>query len=93
MVRKKESQDGHTVHREPIVAALLNFIIWGTGYIYNGKRIVLGIGLLLGMILMHSVVFLLGVRWFISSQGMLIFISHIVLSLTFAYDAYSDSKN
>ena len=82
-------------HREinPVVSAILNFIIWGTGYIYNGKKIVLGLGLLIGMILLHAPIFYLGIRWYLSIPGLLVLLSHLILSLTFAYDGYNDAKN
>jgi hypothetical protein len=38
---------GSNRERSPWVSALLNFFIWGGGYIYNGKRKAFGAGLIL----------------------------------------------
>ncbi len=82
-------------HREinPAVSAFLNFILWGIGYIYNGKRLVLGISLLLAMIIMHATVFYLGLHFYLTMPGLMIILSHLILSLALAYDAYTDAKS
>lgn len=82
-------------HREinPAVSGLLNFLLWGIGYIYNGKRLVLGISLLLAMIIMHSTIFYLGLAFYMSMPGLMTILSHLIISLALAYDAYSDAKN
>ncbi|MBI4895671.1 MAG: hypothetical protein HY831_04220 [Candidatus Aenigmarchaeota archaeon] len=82
-------------HREinPAVSAILNFILWGIGYIYNGKRLILGISLLLAMIIMHSTVFYLGFHFYLTTAGLMILLSHLIISLALAYDAYSDAKS
>lgn len=82
-------------HREinPAISAVLNFILWGIGYIYNGKRLVLGISLLLAMIIMHSTIFYLGFHWYLSMAGFMVILSHLIISLALAYDAYSDAKS
>ena len=41
--------------KKPIVAALLNFFFMGPGYIYNGKRALLGVGFTVTAILLTIV--------------------------------------
>lgn len=41
--------------KKPIVAALLNFFFMGPGYIYNGKRALLGVGWTITAILLTIV--------------------------------------
>jgi hypothetical protein len=71
------------------VAAILNFYIWGLGYLYIGKRRGFGILLLLGFAFPvldllyppESLPPLTGIR-LVSIAG------YLILSLAFAYDAY-----
>lgn len=46
--------------KNPWIAAVLNFIIWNLGYIYNSRRIVLGIGLLIAAVLLFFGFFIAG---------------------------------
>ena len=76
-------------NKRPWLSALLNFILPGVGYIYNGKRKFLGYALLIIVFIT-----LLGDFYY---QPELPFIwyelfGHIVLATAFAYDAYSDAK-
>jgi len=91
-LKRKESV---VKHREinPVVSAILNFIIWGTGYIYNGRKLVFGILLLISLVVLHThIVFYLGIRWYISYPGVLTTLFHLLLSMAFAYDGYRDAK-
>lgn len=93
MAKKKTEEVKKERHVDPTAAAVLNFILWGTGYLYIGKRLLFGIGLLFAMILMHSVILIVGIRWYISIQGLVLIIAHLIFSLVFAYDAHSDAKD
>lgn len=82
--------------KNPWISAVLNFLFWGAGYLYNGKRMGLGIGLFIGGLIniAGSVV-----SWyqpvdltFNDIPIMLIFLSEIVISITLAYDAYKEAK-
>jgi uncharacterized membrane protein YvbJ len=70
--------------KEPIIAALLNFFLFGIGYIYLGYRRVMGISTIVFVILVLIVYFLLGIFTF----GLLEFVVGIIL----AYDGYVKAK-
>ena len=86
--KKIESAD----KRNPVVSAVLNFIIWGTGYIYNGKRIVLGILLLFSFLVLAVAAFFVGIRWFFAMPGLLFCIAHFLISIGIAIDGYMECK-
>ena len=46
---------GLLIMKKPIVAALLNFFFMGPGYIYNGKRALLGLGFTVTAVLLTIV--------------------------------------
>ena len=76
------------IKRNPWLAAVLNFIVPGIGYIYTGKRIVFAIGILVSMVL-------LGIYAFDKPyllKDWLFNLTTITLSLAFAYDAYKEVK-
>jgi len=73
--------------KNPWISAVLNFIIWGVGYIYNGKRVGFGVLLLLadviGMTLLaFSLAIINPAFWFTIT----------ILSIAFAYDGYKEAK-
>lgn len=70
--------------KEPIIAAVLNFFLFGIGYIYLGYRRVMGISTILFVILVLIVYILLGLFTF----GLLEFVVGIVLG----YDGYVKAK-
>lgn len=73
------------------IAAILNFFIWGLGYLYLGKRINFGIMLIIGEIL--SVAFMPRLDTFTAIK---LFLSQlpafILVSVAFAYDAYKAAR-
>ncbi|MFH0837208.1 MAG: hypothetical protein V1870_03705 [Candidatus Aenigmatarchaeota archaeon] len=89
---KAKVVEKHKDHREPLASAVLNFIIWGTGYIHNGKRLVLGIGLLFVWILSLLPIIYLGIMWYFTIPGLLFLMAHLITSLVLAYDANIDAK-
>ena len=46
--------------KNPLLAGLINFFIWGGGYLYIGKKQTLGFGLIFVAILEHSPLLILG---------------------------------
>jgi predicted nucleic acid-binding Zn ribbon protein len=71
--------------KNPWIAALLNFLFWGLGYLYNGKRIWFGTILLLTAIIDAAVALAQGFRaWDLPSS--------LLLSVAFAYDAYKEAS-
>lgn len=75
--------------KNPWIAGILNFFIPGLGYVYSGKRVVFGVGLLVVWILSlfwYWIIFLqTGLMRLITPLG-------VLMSLLFAYDAYTDTK-
>ena len=72
------------------LSALLNFVLLGAGYIYNGRRVYLGVGLTLAAILATWVEMQIKVQapalyWYAFAQ---IFIMAVVL----AVDGYKEAK-
>ncbi len=68
------------------VAAVLNLLFWGAGYIYLGKKKTLGAGLIIGFLLMHLPLLYTGLEWFLTVPGIYVLIGQLVLSFTTAYD-------
>lgn len=74
-------------------AAFLNFIIWGSGYLYKKKRTSFGWWLLAGYVLIHWYWVSIGiVKAWSSMPGVLAGLGHLALSIGLAYDVYKDSK-
>ena len=77
----------------PWIPTILNFFIWGSGYIYNGKRKIFGAGLILVAVLEHSPLLVLGLNFVLSYPYYLYLLGHLLISTLFAYDAYNESKS
>ncbi len=90
---RKTRETAQQDERSPGIAAVLNFIIWGTGYIYGGKKLILGIGLLISMLITIVPVFYLGPGWYFHTPGLFFTIAHFIMSILFGVDAYIDMKN
>jgi len=71
--------------KSPLLAAILNFIIYGIGYLYLGKRKEFGYILVVSWII-AAVSGLGGVNPLQLPPGL--YISEIILGIAFAYDAY-----
>src|SRR3989338_4553671 len=87
---KKNKMDKRNKKR-PWLAALLNIIIWGLGYLYVGKRKNFGILLLLGQLLI--IILTAGVvesNWTLFDSLSLPGV--ILVYIAFAYDAYKTAK-
>ncbi len=73
------------VRKNPTLAAILNFIIWGVGYIYLGKKLNFAIILVIAeMVFVGSA--------FIEPWPTLLTVGLLVASIAFAYDAYKEAK-
>ena len=78
--------------KSPLLAATLNFIFFGAGYLYLGKKKTFGAILIAAFVVM-TIEYFLGT---LSHLGNLInthTISMTVLALALAYDAYALGKN
>ncbi len=80
------------VERHPGIAAVLNFVIWGTGYIYNGNRLLKGVGLIIFELFELMFVVFSGFTQLVHFPGIIFLLSHLILALILAYDAYKDGK-
>lgn len=75
--------------KRPWLAALLNFVIPGVGYLYNGKRKLFGMLLILvGVVSTTDMVYN---NWF-PPFTILGVISLFIMLISFGYDAYQEAK-
>ena len=74
--------------KKPWLAALLNFVIWGLGYLYVGKRKNFGIMLVIGAIL----VLVLTATLELSLADILSLPGSVIISFAFAYDGYKTAQ-
>ena len=75
--------------RKAWLASILNFLIWGLGYLYIGKRRTFGVLLVIGEILLLVLVPVSA--W--TEADSLSLPGWILMSIAFAYDAYKSAKN
>lgn len=82
--------------KSPWIAAFLNFVIWGSGYIYLKHRIFLGTGLLLVMLFNFAILISIPNEIILSSSELFfIWLSFIwvALSVLFAVDVYREAMD
>jgi hypothetical protein len=72
------------------LAAILNFIVWGLGYLYTGKRTVLGLGLLIGYIFVHLIIFYIEIQQWLTQPHIYTMVGMTIISLALAYDVYKE---
>ncbi len=100
-IRKAKAQPIHTARTlrafspKPWVAAVLNFLIWGAGYIYNRKRAGFGTFLSIGYILSIASL-LFAPESVIADDGPLYItlstLAYLLISAAFAMDAYKENR-
>ncbi len=79
--------------KKPWVSAILNFFLYGAGYLYNGKKKGFGVMLILAWIVLRTadiLFFLNGTdqnTWFILMAGL------ALLQIIFAYDGYQEARS
>lgn len=79
--------------KNPWIAAILNFLFFGAGYVYNGKRQGHGLALIVAWIVIRYAdiqFFLSGTvlnHWFFLMGGL------AILQFTFAADGYREAKS
>lgn len=72
--------------KNPLLAAILNFLLPGVGYLYAGRRIVFAVLLFIGNILGIYAVF------DIDGIGAIYFIAAVIISAAFALDAWNEAE-
>lgn len=77
--------------KKPWLAALLNILVTGLGYIYIGKRVLFGILLIIGEIFAYIWVFT-DPRAFSLFENIWVSLSGILYIVAFAIDAYKCAK-
>ncbi|MEM2954871.1 MAG: hypothetical protein QW625_02910 [Candidatus Nanoarchaeia archaeon] len=82
-------------NKSPWLAAFLNFVFWGSGYVYIKHRMVLGIGLML--ITIFNLLILLTIPYIIllsNTELFFVWLSFLwfAMSLLFAFDVYKEAK-
>lgn len=70
--------------KKPWLAAILNFLLPGLGYVYVGKRSAFGIGLVLTSVLLW---------WGVGIDDMppITWVDGLITSILLAYDGYNDA--
>ncbi len=70
--------------KKPWVTAVLNFLLPGLGYVYVGKRVGFGIGLILSSLIL----------WGVSLGDLppVVWIDGIIIAFLFAYDGYKTAE-
>ena len=76
--------------KKPWIAAVLNFFFMGAGYIYNGKRLVLGILFTLGAFGLTYVEF--QIKEIDTQLYFAMFISVLIVNTSFSVDGYNEAK-
>lgn len=78
----------------PIVPALANFFIHGLGYLLIRRRVVFGVMVLIGSVLgwVWSTRHPLPDEFFVGESLLLCVAVYLILSIAFAYDAYTEAK-
>jgi len=88
---QKEKIERSKVKKNPAIAALLNFFVWGLGYIYAERRVVFGALLVISEILSYLLAPFVPP---IEESGKLLLWSFpiwLLMSIAFAYDAYQEA--
>ena len=81
--------------RSPWLAAFLNFVIWGLGYVYIGHRMILGLGLVIVSILNFLILISIPETILLSGAelfSMWLSFIWIALSVLFAIDVYRETE-
>jgi hypothetical protein len=72
-------------YKSPRIAAILNFVLPGLGYIYVGKRLVFGVGLALLSII-------IGIYWMFFEIPFIMLVDSLAVEILLAYDGYKTAE-
>ena len=76
--------------KRPLISAVLNFFFMGSGYIYNGRKIGLGVFFTLAAFGLTYVE--LSIKEIVPTLYWIMFASVFVINTCFAIDAYIEAK-
>lgn len=79
-------------NKNPWVAAILNFLIPGAGYLYIKKRKIFSLGLIAALLILLFADFTTDYQYF-SLSDPFYSIAGVIIMLAFAYDAYEEAKS
>ena len=79
------------MNKKPWLAALLNLFFFGAGYIYNGKRKGLGIGLTLAIPFLRYGEINIYLSKLVTGYWVILFVGLVIMQITLAYDAYREA--
>ncbi len=78
--------------KNPWLAFLLNLFLFGGGYIYNGKRKMLGFALVIAWILIRYGEIKIFLTNLVFNNWLFLFIGLVILMFSLAADAYGEAK-
>lgn len=78
--------------KKPWIAALLNIILPGSGYLYNGKRKFFGSLVAAGYLLTYYIELSTDPTLSERLSSPLMFVAGVILGVAFAYDAYEEAQ-
>jgi hypothetical protein len=78
--------------KNPWLAFVLNLLLFGGGYIYNGKRKMLGFALIIAWILIRYGEITIFLTNLVFKNWLVLFVGLIVLMFSLAFDGYSEAK-
>jgi hypothetical protein len=80
------------MNKKPWLAAILN-LLFGGGYIYNGRRVGLGVALVVAWILIRYGEITIYLTGLVPHQWLVLFLGLVVLMISLAWDAYREAKS
>ena len=78
--------------KNPWLAFVLNLLLFGGGYIYNGKRKMLGFSLVIAWLLIRYGEIKIFLTNLVFNDWLFLFIGLVVLMFSLAADAYGEAK-
>jgi len=78
--------------KNPWIAAFLNLLLFGGGYIYNGQRKGLGFALIIAWVLIRYGEITIFLTNLVFKDWLVLFTGLIVLMFSLATDAYREAK-
>jgi len=78
--------------KKPWIAFVLNLLLFGAGYIYNGRRVGLGIALILSWILIRYGEITIYLTNLVTDKWLVLFVGLVVMMFSLAFDAFREAK-
>ena len=78
--------------KKPWIAAILNLLLFGAGYVYNGKRVGLGVALIVAWVLIRIGEIPIYLTGLVFNYWLILFFGIVTLQISFATDAYKEAK-